>query len=48
MGRGRDAKGMGHFFHSLGTSNVRTSDRNAKHVTELLRQRGGEVRESQN
>ena len=54
---GRLVKRIGHFFHSLGTSGVqegramvivRTSDRNAEQVSEVLRQRGGEIRESQN
>lgn len=53
----RIAKGIGHFFRSLGTSGVqegratvivRTSDQNAEHVAEMLRQRGGEIRQSHN
>jgi hypothetical protein len=54
--RRRILKEIGHFFHSLGTSDVhggrttvivRTFDRNAERVSEMLRQRGGEIREAQ-
>lgn len=53
----RIVNGMSHFLHSLGANEVqkgramvivRASDRNAERVSELLLERGGEIRQSQN